>query len=81
MWNGATMNGISVNTNPITPGGTILATVNRAGDPANGGMIIGEFPAGTSMSNGTSDSLAGTRLVFLSGSRENGISRRRIDVS
>jgi hypothetical protein len=74
MWNGATMNGISVNTNPITPGGTILATVNRAGDPANGGMIIGEFPAGTSMSNGTSDSLAGTRLVFLSGSRENGIS-------
>jgi hypothetical protein len=74
MFNAATMNGISVNTDPITPGGTILATVNRTGDPANGGMIIGEFPTGTSMSNGTSDSLAGTRLVFLTGSRENGVS-------
>lgn len=74
MFNGATMNGISVNTDPITPGGTILATVSRAGDPANGGMIIGEFPAGTAMSNGTTDALAGPRLVFLTGSRENGVS-------
>jgi hypothetical protein len=58
----------------VTPGGTVLATVSRAGDPANGGMIIGEFPAGTGMSNGTSDALGGQRLVFLTGSRELGVS-------
>jgi hypothetical protein len=71
-FNSITMAGISVNTNPITAGGTILGTVNRAGDPANNGMIIGEFPAGTGMSNGTSDAVAGQRLVFLTGSREAG---------
>jgi hypothetical protein len=72
-WNGTPQLGISVNTDPITPGGTILASVNGAG-AANNGMIIGEFPVGTSVSNGTGGSLAGTRMVFLTGSRENGIS-------
>jgi hypothetical protein len=72
-WNGTPQLGISVNTDPITPGGTILATVNGAG-AANNGMIIGEFPVGTSMSNGTGGTLSGQRLVFLTGSRENGIS-------
>jgi hypothetical protein len=72
-WNGTPQLGISVNTNPITPGGTILATANGAGG-ANNGMIIGEFPVGTTMSNSSAGTLSGPRLVFLSGSRENGIS-------
>jgi hypothetical protein len=71
-WNGTPQLGISINSNPITPGGTILATVNGAGG-ANNGMLIGEFPVGTSMSNGTGGTLSGQRLVFLTGSRENGI--------
>ncbi|HVR36345.1 MAG TPA: LamG-like jellyroll fold domain-containing protein, partial [Methylomirabilota bacterium] len=65
--------GISVNTDPVATGGTVLATVGTVGDPAVGGMIIGEYLAGTTMANGSADTLAGHRLVFLSGSREQGI--------
>jgi hypothetical protein len=36
-------------------------------------MVIGEWQAGATMGNSTADSLAGHRLVFLSGSREQGI--------
>jgi hypothetical protein len=67
--------GISVNTNPLSSGGTVLATVGTAGDAAFGGMVIGYWGAGSTMANSTADVLAGNRLVFLSGSREaNGVS-------
>ena len=62
--------GISVNTSPITPGGTVLASVATVGDPAVNGTIISEFPAGTTMSNGARTVTAGHQLVFLTGSRE-----------
>jgi len=67
---GSVQRGISVNTDPVAGGGTVLATVATAGDPAVGGMIIGEWQAGATMGNGGADTLAGRRLVFLSGSRE-----------
>ncbi|HUF61866.1 MAG TPA: PEP-CTERM sorting domain-containing protein [Verrucomicrobiales bacterium] len=67
---GTTQRGISVNTDPLAGGGTLLATVGTPGDPATGGMVIGEWAAGATMGNGTADILAGPRLVFLSGSRE-----------
>jgi hypothetical protein len=65
--------GISVNTDPTAGDGTVLATVGTEGDPAFGGMVIGEWQAGTTMANSNADILAGHRLVFLSGSREQGI--------
>jgi hypothetical protein len=69
----ANQRGISVNTSPVAGGGTVLATIGNAADPAVGGMVIGEWQAGAVLPNvGTvpSDTLAGHRLVFLSGSRE-----------
>jgi hypothetical protein len=69
--NGAvTQRGISVNTSPLAGGGSLLATVNTAGDAANGGMIIGQWAPGASMGTTPSDVLGGHRLVFLSGTRE-----------
>jgi hypothetical protein len=70
--------GISVNSDPLNGGGTLLATVSTAGDPAVGGMVIGEWPAGATLTHtggaGT-DILGGHRLVFLTGAREaNGVS-------
>jgi hypothetical protein len=62
--------GISVNTDPVAGGGTILATVGTTGDPAINGMIIGEWQAGAKLGNTTADTLGGHRLVFLTGSRE-----------
>ncbi len=69
-FSGSVQRGISVNTNPIAGGGTILATVGTTGDPALGGMIVGEWPAGSVMGNSPPDTLGGHRLVFLTGSRE-----------
>lgn len=69
-FNGTAQRGISVNTDPVAGNGTVLATVGTASDPAAGGMIIGEWQAGATMGDGTADTLAGHRLVFLSGSRE-----------
>jgi hypothetical protein len=66
----AVQRGISVNNNPVAGNGTILATIGTAGDPAFGGMVIGEWQAGASMGNSPPDTLGGHRLVFLSGSRE-----------
>lgn len=63
--------GISVVTNPIVAGGTVLATIATPGDAATNGLIIGEFPAGTTLQRG--DVLSARRLVFLSGTRESGI--------
>jgi hypothetical protein len=67
---GDVQRGISVNTNPIATGGTVLATVGTAADPTFGGMIIGEWPAGAMTANTPPDTLGGRRLVFLTGTRE-----------
>jgi hypothetical protein len=65
--------GISINTDPVNAEGTVLATISEAGNGPVGGMVIGEWPAGAVLTHdggaGT-DTLAGHRLVFLSGSRE-----------
>lgn len=69
--NGAvTQRGISVNTNALAGGGTLLATINTTGDAANGGMIIGQWATGASMGTSPADILGGPRLVFLTGTRE-----------
>jgi uncharacterized surface protein with fasciclin (FAS1) repeats len=65
--------GISVNTDAVAGDGTVLAIIATEGDPANNGMVIGEWLAGATMGNTTADPLNGHRLVFLSGSREQGI--------
>jgi len=65
---GTTERGISVNTDPLAAGGTVLATVGTSGDPAFGGMVIGEYQAGGVTATG--NTLGGHRLVFLSGTRE-----------
>jgi hypothetical protein len=70
--------GVSVNTDSLQAGGTVLAEINTPGDPAdsgaNGGMIIGFWDAGAALmpSDGgvRTNVLGGPRLVFLSGSRE-----------
>jgi len=69
-FNGTVQRGISVNTDALAGGGVRLASIGTAGDPAVNGMVIGEWFAGATMGNGTADTLAGHRLVFLSGSRE-----------
>lgn len=69
-FNGSLQRGVSVNTNPVAGGGTVLATVGTAGDPAFGGMVIAEWPAGAMLGNSPPDILGGRRLVFLTGSRE-----------
>jgi hypothetical protein len=67
--------GISVITNSIAAGGTVLAVIGTPGDPAFDGTVISEWPAGTSMgSTPTATTLSANRLVFLTGSREQGIS-------
>jgi hypothetical protein len=62
--------GISVNTDPVTGNGTVLATVAGTTDPAAGGMIVGEWQPGAIMGTTPADILGGHRVVFLSGSRE-----------
>jgi hypothetical protein len=69
-FSGALQRGVSVNTNPVAGGGTVLATIGTAGDPAFGGMVIGEWPAGSVLGTTPPDTLGGRRLVFLTGSRE-----------
>jgi hypothetical protein len=69
-FNGTVQRGISVNTDPLAGGGEALATIATAGDPAAGGMVIGEWAAGAKMGNAAGDTLGGHRLVFLTGSRE-----------
>jgi hypothetical protein len=72
-WNDALQRGVSVNTDPLAGSGTVLASIVTEGDPANGGAVISEWQAGDTMANGAKDKLGGHRLVFLSGSREQGI--------
>jgi len=65
--------GISINTDPVNAEGTVLATISEAGNGPVGGMVIAEWQAGATLTHaggaGT-DTLAGHRLVFLTGSRE-----------
>jgi hypothetical protein len=72
-WNELLQRGVSVNTDPLAGNATVLATIVTEGDPANGGMVIAEWQAGAKMANAAGDTLGGPRLVFLSGSREQGI--------
>lgn len=69
--------GISINTDSVNAGGTVLATISAAGGGPVGSMIIGEWQPGAIMTHdpsSTVDALAGPRVVFLSGSREgNGV--------
>jgi hypothetical protein len=69
--------GISINTDLVNAGGTVLATISAAGGGPVGSMVIGEWQPGTIMTHdpaNTQDTLAGPRVVFLSGSREgNGV--------
>jgi hypothetical protein len=67
--------GISVVTDPITVGGTVLATLAAAsGSVTAGSVLIAEWPAGASVvhdGGAGTNVLGGPRLVFLTGSREN----------
>ncbi len=68
--------GISVVTDAPSANGTVLATLSAAsGSVTAGSMVIAEWPAGATVTHdggaGT-DVLGGPRLVFLTGSRENG---------
>jgi hypothetical protein len=69
-----TQRGISVVTDPIVSGGTVLATVPGAPDattnPAGGGVVIAEFQPGTLLDTSPVNVLQGHRVMFLSGSRE-----------
>jgi len=69
--------GISVNNDPLNADGTLLATISDAGNGPAGAMVIAEWQAGATLihSGGAgTDILAGHRLVFLTGSRESGMS-------
>jgi hypothetical protein len=69
--------GISLNTDAVSASGTALATISAAGGGPVGSMVIGEWQTGAIMTHdpsSTQETLAGARLVFLSGSREgNGV--------
>lgn len=62
--------GISVNNNALAGGGTMLASFTLGSPVAAEGAIIAEWQAGAVMGTTPPDTLAGHRLVFLSGSRE-----------
>jgi hypothetical protein len=64
---GSQMQGISVITNPIAGGGTVLATVSASAASGAGGMLIGHWPTGAVVGG---NALAAPRLAFMSGTRE-----------
>jgi len=68
---GTKAHGIMIATDAANANGTVLGTVSAAGNGPAGAMIIGEWPAGATLTHsggaGT-DVLAGPRLVFLTGS-------------
>jgi hypothetical protein len=76
---GIVQRGISINNNPLVAGGVQLANIASIGANAT---VIAEFQAGLSLDTdgpaaaptGPRDTLAGHRLIFLTGSRENGTS-------
>lgn len=66
--------GISLNNNAIVGGGSVLAVVGTPGSAGLNGMVIGEVPVGLSLANQAGTYvLGGKRLIFLTGSRESGI--------
>lgn len=71
---GTLARGISINNDPLN-GGMLLATIASGDTGPAGGMVVAEWQAGELLTHdggaGT-DSLAGARLVLLSGSREAG---------
>jgi len=71
----AIQRGISVNTDAVAGGGTVIARVSGDATQGANGLLIGEWQAGATMADpaGPSDTLGGHRLVFLTGSRELGI--------
>ncbi|HMO64896.1 MAG TPA: hypothetical protein PKE47_06695, partial [Verrucomicrobiota bacterium] len=73
-YNGVLQLGISVNTDQPVDGAVVLATGGLPEDhPSSGGMITEESPAGTTMGNAAATATASKHLVFLTGSRESGI--------
>jgi hypothetical protein len=77
---GTLARGVSINNDPVNADGTVLATVSNIDDPTFGGMVIGEWSAGATLTHeggAETDVLAGDRLVFLTGAREaSGITSR-----
>jgi len=72
---GTLARGISINNNPLDDEGIILGTISEASAAEGpvGGVVIAEWPVGSVLMHdggaGT-DTLAGPRMVFLTGSRE-----------
>jgi hypothetical protein len=71
---GVAARGVSIVTEPAIAGGTVLATV-QAGSTTGpaGAMVIAEWPTGAAIvhdGGAGTDTLAGPRLVFVSGARE-----------
>jgi hypothetical protein len=69
-FNSILQRGISVNTDPLAGGGTLLAAVSAGAPSAANGAMIAEWNAGATMATTPATTLGGHRLVFLSGSRE-----------
>lgn len=71
--NGIVQRGLSINNNPIIDAGKLIATIGTESDPTFGGMVIGEWEAGTSVEHDAGaeqNVLASRRMAFLTGSRE-----------
>jgi hypothetical protein len=69
-WNGILQRGISVNQNPLSGGGKIIATHATHSDNAYGGIVIAEWEPGATISHAAEPILAEKRMLFLTGSRE-----------
>lgn len=69
-FNSILQRGISVNTDPLAGGGTLLAAVSAGAPTAANGAIIAEWNAGATMATTPATTLGGHRLVFVSGTRE-----------
>ncbi|HJQ79375.1 MAG TPA: hypothetical protein VJ828_05435 [Lacipirellulaceae bacterium] len=65
--NGVAMRGISAVTGATAGGGTVLATVSADAPAAANNMLIGHWPAGSTIGTTT---LGSPRMAFLSGTRE-----------
>ncbi len=67
---GTVERGISVNNNDLAGEGVVLASSGTFDDPTYGGPMIAEWKGGDLLANGSEDTLAGPRMVLLTGSRE-----------
>jgi PEP-CTERM motif len=66
----AVQRGASIPVDPIAAGGTILATIGTATDPAFGGFAIAKWSPGATTTTAAANVLGGHRLAFIGGSRE-----------